>query len=139
MKVSRIVVVLCAIGGAAPPLSAQQSVDLASISGRVMDQSSAVVPGAQVTVRQTLTNLTSTAVTDQEGRFRLPYLRVGPYEITVSKQGFEDARRQVTVMVGAAFELPVRLSVSGVDANVTVTADATVLEAARSQIAGTVS
>ena len=47
--------------------------------------------------------------------------------------------RDLTVAVGAAFELPVTLSVSGIDTNVTVTADATVLEAARSQIAATVS
>jgi hypothetical protein len=47
--------------------------------------------------------------------------------------------RHLAVVVGAAFELPVPLSVSRIDANVTVIADATVLEAARSQIAATVS
>ena len=41
--------------------------------------------------------------------------------------------------MGAAFELPVSLTVGGVDTSVTVTGQATVLEAARSQIAGTVS
>ena len=127
------------MSGAAPAALAQQSVDLASISGRVTDPSGAVVPGAQVTARQTQTNLVSAATTDQEGRFRLPYLRVGPYEITVRLQGFQDAIRYLTVNVGAAFELPVTLTVGAVDTNVTVTGDATVLEAARSQIAGTVS
>jgi hypothetical protein len=72
-------------------------------------------------------------------RFRLRYLPVGPYEITVRQSGFEDAVRHLAVVVGAAFELPVPLSVSRIDANVTVIADATVLEAARSQIAATVS
>jgi len=43
------------------------------------------------------------------------------------------------VVVGAAFELPVPLSVSGIDSNVTLIADATALEADRSQIAATVS
>jgi outer membrane receptor protein involved in Fe transport len=126
------------MSGAAGPVLAQQSVDLASISGRVTDQSGAVVPGAHVTARQTQTNLSSIATTDQEGRFRFPYLRVGQYEITVRLQGFRDAVRHLPVTVGAAFELPIALSVGGVDANVTVTADATVLEAARSQIAATV-
>src|SRR5439155_11325766 len=41
--------------------------------------------------------------------------------------------------VGSAFDLPISLSVARVDTNVTVAAYATVLEAARSQIAGTVS
>jgi hypothetical protein len=135
----QVLAFLCAFCGAAPSILAQQSLDLASISGRVTDPSGAVVPGAEITARQTQTNLTSTGVTDQAGRFRLPYLRVGPYEITVRHRGFQDAVRQLTVTVGAAFELPVTLAVSGVDTTVTVSADATVLEAARSQIAGTVS
>ena len=85
------------------------------------------------------TNVTGTTATDQDGRFRFPYLRVGPYEITVSLQGFADLTRALTLTVGAAFELPVTLEVGGLDSRVIVTGDATVLEAARSQIAGTVS
>jgi hypothetical protein len=118
---------------------AQQSVDYASISGRVTDESGAVVAGAQVFARHTDTNVTSTAVTGQDGRFRFPYLRVGRYQITVRQQGFRDANRTMTLTVGSAFELPVTLSVGGVDTSVTVTGETTVLEAARSQIAGTVS
>ena len=139
MKRLGVVVFLCATCAGASSVYAQQSVDLASVSGRVTDPSGAVVPGAQIMVRHTHTNLTSTAVTDQEGRFRLPYLRVGPYEIVVRQQGFQDAIRQLTLTVGAAFELPVTLNLGTFDASVTVTGDATVLEAARSQIASTVS
>ena len=54
---------------------AQQSIDYASLGGRVTDPSEAVVPGAQVVVRHTQTNVTAAAVTDQDGRFRFPYLR----------------------------------------------------------------
>jgi hypothetical protein len=85
----RIVVFLCAISGAVSSLHAQQSVDLASVSGRVTDPSGAVVVGAQIAARQTETNLTRTAVSDQEGRFRRPYLRVGPYG---SNPGFRRQR-----------------------------------------------
>ena len=67
---------------------AQETVNHASISGRVTDPSGALVEGAQVAVRHTDTNLTWNLTTDREGRFRFPYLRVGPYEITVSGQGF---------------------------------------------------
>ena len=55
------------------------------------------------------------------------------------KAGFADAMRRLTLTVGAAFELPVSLTVGTVAANVNVTAQAIVLEAARSQIAGTIS
>jgi Carboxypeptidase regulatory-like domain len=124
---------------AAPFALGQQSVDLASVSGRVTDQSGAVVTDAQVTARQEQTNVRTTTTTDQEGRFRLPYLSVGLYEITVRESGFQDAVLPLAVPAGAAFELPVTLRVSGIDTTVTVTADASVLEAARSQIAATVS
>ena len=139
VKRSCIVVFLCALCAGGLPVSAQQSVDLASVSGRVTDQSGAVVAGAQITVRHTQTNVTNTAVSDREGRFRFPYLRIGPYEIVVRQQGFQDASRQLRLMAGAAFELPVTLRVGALGTSVTVKGDATVLEAARSQVASTVS
>ena len=117
---------------------AQETTNSASVSGRVTDPSSAVVRGAQVTARQVDTNLTRTATTDQEGRFRFAYLKVGPYEITVRQPGFADATRLLTLTVGSAFELPVSLTIATAESSVTVTDEATVLEAARSQIAGTV-
>jgi Tol biopolymer transport system component len=78
LRFAAIVAVICALGVATPSALAQQSVDVGSVSGRVTDQSGAVVTDAQVTARQTQTNLTTTATTDQDGRFRLPYLRFGP-------------------------------------------------------------
>jgi len=47
----------------------QQTVNLASISGRVTDQTGAVVAEAQVTARQRQANEPSTTTTDQEERF----------------------------------------------------------------------
>jgi hypothetical protein len=123
----------------AAPVFAQQVITNASVSGRVTDTSGAVVPGALVTARQTETNQTSTTHTDTDGRFRFPALRVGPYQIVVHLQGFDDATRALALTVGSAFELPVTLKIAGVDTTVTVTAEATVIDAARSQIAGTVS
>jgi outer membrane receptor protein involved in Fe transport len=138
IRVCGLALALCVIVGSLQA-SAQETVNSASVSGRVTDPQGAVVPGAQVTARETETNVSRETVTDQEGRFRLPYLKVGRYEITVRLQGFADATRTLTLTVGSAFELPVSLKLGTVDTNVTVSAEATVLEAARSQIAGTVS
>jgi hypothetical protein len=136
LKVAAFVSMLLACS---QPLAAQQSIDYASIGGRVVDPSGAALPGAVVLARQTQTNLLTTAVTDQNGRFRLPYLRVGAYEITVREQGFKDVTRTLTLSAGAAFELPIALSIATIDASVTVTGETTMLDAARSQIAETVS
>lgn len=130
--------VLCVLCGASAG-AAQETVHLASLGGTVVDTQGAVIPGAVVTVRHTGTNLTGEAVTDGNGRFRFPYLRVGPYEIAVWQPGFARVSRTLTLTAGGAFDLPIALEVGGLDAAVTVVADATVLEAARSQIVGTIS
>ena len=103
------------------------------------DPQGAVVPGAEVLVRQTETNLTAQTTTDAEGRFRFPYLKVVSYEVVIKQQGFADVTRRLTLTVGAAFELPISLKVEAVSESVTVSGQAPILEAARSQIAGTVS
>ena len=131
-----VVLGLCGTPTSAP---AQETVNYASVSGRVTDPQGAVVAGAQVSARQTETNIARTAVTDAEGRFRFPYLRLGPYEIVVRSQGFSDATRRLNLTVGSAFDLPIALKLEALAESVTVTGTATVLESARSQIAGTVS
>ena len=118
--------------------AAQETINNGSISGRVTDATGGVVEKAHVTARQMETNLTGATITDHEGRFRFPYLGLGPYEITVRQPGFGDAKRSLLLTVGSAFEVPIVLAVASAETSVTVTGDATVLEAARTQIAGTV-
>jgi hypothetical protein len=118
---------------------AQDTITFASLSGSVTDPSGSVVPAAHVSARHLETNRTAATLTDQEGRFRLPYLKVGSYEVTVSHPGFAQAVRPVALTVGSAFELPVVLALAGEPSTVTVNAEAAVIETARTQIAGTVS
>ena len=122
----------------AGPLSAQQSVDVGSVSGRIVDSSGGVVPGATITATHINTNVAVTAVSDQGGRFRFPYLRIGPYDIVASLAGFHDLTRRLTLSAGSAFEIPFTLTVAGLASTVTVSGEAPILEAARSQIAATV-
>ena len=133
-------VVLFGLCGAAllPVASAQESIHYASVSGRVTDAQGAAVAGADVTARHTQTNIKAAAVTDPDGRFRFPFLKVGPYELVVAKQGFRSASRSLSLNVGSAFQLPIALAVGG-EETVTVTDEAPALETARSQLAFTVS
>jgi len=121
------------------PASAQETINYASVSGRVTDPQGALVSRATVTARHTETGVTASAVTDAAGRFRFPYLRVGLYEITVIHPGFAPSTRQLTLTVGSAFEIPFALALEGLTTAVTVSADVPVLESARSQVATTVS
>ena len=119
-------------------LHAQESINSASISGRVTDPASAPIQNAEITARQTDTNLTTTLRTDREGRFRFPYLHIGNYELSARGQGFAEAKRTITLTVGAAFEIEIPLTIGAVDQSVDISSEATLLEAARSEIAGTV-
>jgi hypothetical protein len=124
-----VLILACALS-----LGAQESVHLASIGGRVTDPAGGVVEGAKVEARHVETNLTTGAVTDREGRFRLPYLRIGGYEISVQHPGFARAVQRLTLSAGAAFDVPVSLTVDAVETGITV-----IGEAARTQVVGTVS
>jgi hypothetical protein len=119
-------------------LPAQETVNNASLAGRVADPSGAIIRSATVTARNTATNLTTTTSSDSGGRFRFPYLQVGQYEVTISNAGFSEAKRSVTLTLGAAFDLPVTLTV-GAAQTLTVDAQSPVLETDRSQIAATIS
>src|SRR5262245_50915447 len=71
----------------AGPLGAQ-TLTSASVTGTVHDASEAVVPGATVDIRNHDTNQVTSTVTDSRGRFRLQYLPVGAYHLSVQLTGF---------------------------------------------------
>ncbi|MDH4066655.1 MAG: carboxypeptidase-like regulatory domain-containing protein, partial [Acidobacteriota bacterium] len=128
------------LAAAAPTSShAQETLNYASVSGRVSDPQGAAVAGATITATQRETGVMASATSDEAGRFRFPYLRIGPYEVTVSQPGFAAVTRRLTLTVGSAFEIPFVLAVEGIEATVTVSAEASVLESARSQMAATIS
>jgi hypothetical protein len=121
----------------APHLSAQETVNNASLAGRVTDPSGAMVRGATVSATALSTGVATTTTTDAAGRFRFPLLQVGQYNVTIFATGFSSATRSIALTLGAAFDLPVSLTVGAMQ-SVTVTAQSPVLETDRSQIAQTI-
>ncbi len=117
---------------------AQETINNASLAGRVTDSTGAVIRNAAVSATATATGITTTAATDSAGLYRFPYLQVGQYQITFHTTGFADAKRSLTLTIGAAFDLPVMLT-PGTTESVSVQSQAQVLETSRSQIADTIS
>ena len=94
----------------------------ATLSGTIMDPSGAVVPNAQVTVRNTATGVTREVTTDTAGLYLLPNLLPGNYEVTVMSPGFNTARQSnVDLAVGAAQQLNISLKVGETSQTVEVT------------------
>ncbi len=101
----------------------------ASISGRVTDASNAAVPGATVTIKNTATAATQTASTDEQGRYALLDLPIGPYDLTISKAGFQNlARTGLQLTVGAAPVLDFQMTVGQASETVSVNAEAAQVE-----------
>lgn len=71
--------------------SAQETINQGTIAGRVFDPQTAAVPGALVIVRHMDTGVTIEATTEVDGRFRFPYLRIGPYSSPCGSWGSETA------------------------------------------------
>jgi len=77
-------VLLLALACAAPAQTVSSQ-----ISGTVFDVSGAVVPGAQVAVRNTATGASRKATTNETGYYVFPDLLPGPYELAVEREGFK--------------------------------------------------
>jgi outer membrane receptor protein involved in Fe transport len=116
-----------------------QGAGTASISGRVIDASGAAVPSASVVVKNTGTSATQTTVTDDQGRYTVPELPIGSYQIEASKTGFQNSIRSgITLSVGSSPVIDLPLSVGQATETVNVSAEASQVETTTSAVSSLV-
>jgi len=117
----------------AAPLFAQGA--LSEINGTATDQSGAVLPGVTVTLTEETTGLVRTVVTNDAGRWVLPALQPGRYTIKAELSGFQTQNRAgVVVNVGQAITINLALPVGTLTDQVTVNAEAPLVEVTRSDV-----
>jgi hypothetical protein len=105
-----------------------------AIEGKVADDQGLALPGAAVTVQNTATGFNRSAVSDSSGLFRVPGLPVGTYEVKVSLTGFASQLRKVVVNVGATTTPEVRLTVASQTEELTVTAEAPLIDSTQTGV-----
>lgn len=110
-----------------------------SISGTVVDQSGAAVPGAQVQATNTATNTVSTATSNSSGSFLLANLAVGSYDVKVTKSGFKgQVSTGVAVTAAVNYSLgDIKLAVGSAATTVEVSAAPPILQTSQAQISST--
>jgi hypothetical protein len=113
-----LIVLICAFPAAA---SGQTT---ASLSGRVEDASGAALPGVTVTARRPDTGFERSTSSDGEGRYALPALHAGDYEVRAELAGFRPlVRRGVRLSVAEHVAVDLALEVGGVTEALTVTGE----------------
>ncbi len=96
-----------------------------SITGAVSDPSGAVIVGARVSVRNLETNGVREMVTDAEGRYAFPELRVGRYQVRAEQTGFAPGVRNIGLTIGERATIDLRLEILAIAAGgANVTAEA---------------
>ncbi len=121
----------------AAPALAQQTTG--NISGKIIDQQGAIIPGATVTATNPATGFTRSVVSDAVGIFTLTALPIGNYDLKVELSGFQPTiRKGVVVNVSQTVSLDLSLSVAALAENVTVTGEAPLIQTTNSTVGGVV-
>ena len=95
----------------------------ASISGRVTDSTGAVIAEAPVTIKNVGTTFVQTVNTDAQGRYSVPDLPIGTYQVQAAKTGFQTAvRSNIVLEVGSSPVVDFQLAVGQASQTVEVSA-----------------
>ncbi len=111
------------------PLALFAQASGAGLAGRVTDQTGGALPGVSVTATNIATGFNRTVTTAADGGYRFASLQVGTYNVTVGLAGFASVTaRNVELNVATERELNFTLKQAAVKEQITVTAEAPLIE-----------
>jgi hypothetical protein len=120
-----------------------QDLDDVTIAGKITDPNGLAIVGATVKAMLVEAGIERTAVTDDEGRFRLIELRPGLYKVTASQTGFgTQERTELRTVSGQNVQLDFQLAPASVQAGTDVVVsddDAPAVDTTRTVVGGTIS
>jgi hypothetical protein len=109
--------------------AASAQLSTAQLSGRVTDESGAVLPGVTVTATQIDTGRTRSVITAANGTYVLPNLPTGSYQLEAMLQGFRTyAQTGIVLQVAATPVINVVMAVGSLEETVSVDAAAPLVD-----------
>jgi len=112
---------------------------LATLEGTVTDEEGAALPGAEVSVKNMETGYALTSLTRTDGSFVISGIPPGAYDIRVSLSGFAaQLRKGTTFAIGAALKIDFALKPAAMEEEITVTAEAPMVEVTKSDISSVI-
>jgi hypothetical protein len=127
-------------GGFARPSFAQVGGSAAQLNGTVRDESGGSVAKAAITARETQTNRTYTAVSNDNGLYVIANLPPGRYELTTEAPGFaRSTQTGIVLTVGQAATIDVTVKVATSSEKVVVTTETPPVEPTRTEVSQVIS
>jgi len=110
-------------------ITAQAQNITGTIQGRVTDQSGAILPGVDITVRNLATNQSRRILTNDTGTYIVPLLPVGSYEVTAEFSGFKtEVRSNLELQVDQKLNVNFTLQVGEMSERLEVTESAPLVQ-----------
>jgi hypothetical protein len=123
---------------AVPALALAQTTG-ATISGTILDETRAALPGATVTIRQIETDSRRVLVADEGGRYQAPALEPGSYEIVAELAGFQTTVRDgIRLSLGQHAVVNFALKVGALQERLVVTGASPLVETTKATLAALV-
>ncbi|OFW06130.1 MAG: hypothetical protein A3H96_23980, partial [Acidobacteria bacterium RIFCSPLOWO2_02_FULL_67_36] len=120
-KLAGLMVIAAALLLVGSGIASAQGGSTSSLSGTVTDTTGAVVPGADITVKNDATGTLFTAVSGTNGTFTIPAISSGTYTATVHLEGFKTVvLKDIVVSVGVPAHINAKLELGGVAETVVV-------------------
>ncbi|MBI3493761.1 MAG: TonB-dependent receptor [Acidobacteria bacterium] len=111
----------------------------ATLLGRVVDESKAVLPGVTVTATELSNGLQYVGVTDGRGDYRIPNVPAGRYRVQAELAGFAViVIPQVELLVGQNANVPFVMKVAALQETVTVTSESPLVDVTSNAVAGNI-
>jgi len=105
------------------------------LEGTVAEEEGTLLPGATVLARNAETGYMRSTTTRTDGRYIISGLQPGKYEIEVSISGFGTQKREgMTFAIGARLTIDFILKPAALEEEVTVTAEAPMVEVTKSEV-----
>ena len=134
----RLFVLTCVFALLAAGTTFGQAKTTNTLSGVVVDNTGAIVPGASVAVKHNATGVTQSSVTNSDGAFSFPSLDIGAYTVTISLQGFKTVVvNDVVLTSGSPANVKATLEVGGLEEQVVVSSTSEIVQTQSSTVSTT--
>jgi hypothetical protein len=137
MRFLKLMIAAIILFGFASPTNLSAQVVGATVSGRVLDPTGAVIPAASISVENVATGISANGVTNAEGYYVIPNLQTGTYDLKASAKAFAtQISKGIILTVGEELVLNLTLTVGSASQSVTVTSEAPTVDLANSTLSG---